>query len=176
MNLVDYLCHFSDRYKVPSQITLAICTAVSNTTMDLVTAVPQNVWLQGPLRPFRRLTEEEAASFTPPSDFCTTFKDPCSEWVGQRCAWGPMQVWGSRLRHAGYKEPFSRLCADPELAARWGCQHLSSLADKYWTTHGWIGVIAAYSLGRPRLTEKGEYVNQAFVDAVLEAGAASHTG
>lgn len=125
------------------------------------------LWDWAANRPFRRITLDERVGERAPDDF--PHPPWCSrhtEWWGQQCSWGPMQVMGAVARQHGYVGPFPRLCG-PE-GVRVGCRHLAILRDE----HGpdWRDVAAAYNAGRPRRRQDGRYVNQDYVDRVAAAG------
>jgi hypothetical protein len=179
MSLVDAIAHFAEKYEVPSQIVYAVAKVESNNAMLAIRYEARYRWMWDCVnnRPFRRVTDSEAAKTSAPLDFprppahpLGVYSSANTEWHAQRTSWGPFQMMGAVLREAGYNNPFPELCADPSLAALWGCRHLSHLRDKYWDDHGWAGVVAAYNAGRPRAV-KGRYKNQEYVNSIARAGA-----
>lgn len=119
-------------------------------------------------KPFRALTMTERGSDAPPADF---FGLPgthaATEWIGQQASWGCTQIMGAVAREYGYKRDFTELCL-PENGILYGCYHLKTLARRFGAD--WRDVAAAYNAGSPRLTPKGEYENQVYVDKVEKAG------
>lgn len=77
-------------------------------------------------RPFRRLTDAESLSESPPSDFPSMpGADRDAEWWGQQASWGLGQLMGAVAREHGFDGvDIPELC-DPELNLRLACQHLA---------------------------------------------------
>jgi hypothetical protein len=87
-----------------------------------------------------------------------------TEKVLQEISWGPMQVMGTVARELGYTDHLTKLCILTN-GIHYGCKKLNSLFEKYEYRND---VIAAYNAGSPR--KSGDlYVNQSYVDKVLEA-------
>ncbi|MFZ5427054.1 MAG: transglycosylase SLT domain-containing protein [Thermodesulfobacteriota bacterium] len=83
-------------------------------------------------------------------------------------SWGLMQIMGETARCLGFNAPFLAALCDPMVGLEWGCKYLMRLKARYFDTYGWPGVVAAYNAGSPR-TAGGKFVNQAYVDKILEA-------
>lgn len=125
-------------------------------------------WDCGRERPFRKVTDAEVDNAAAPKDF-DHYPEICSvdtEWLGQQCSWGPMQVMGAVARERGFDGPFPELCRFDD-GVYWGCRHLQWLAGRYYTDEGWHGVTSAYNQGSPRKDDNGRYDNQAYVDRVF---------
>ncbi len=123
--------------------------------------------------PFRPLTAEEGRQDRAPGDFAY-IKGVCSkdtEWMGQQCSWGPMQVMGAVAREHGFRDHFPMLC-DPGQGIYYGCKHLVRYKKIYLKKYGWKGVAAAYNAGSVRFNNDCELVNKQYVEKVANAGAA----
>ena len=91
------------------------------------------------------------------------------DW-GRATSWGLMQIMGQTARERGFRGEFGELLT-PEIGLYWGCRQLNVLKERYFAKHGWAGVIAAYNAGSPRKRDDGKYVNQGYVDKVLQCAA-----
>lgn len=98
---------------------------------------------------------------------------PCSketEAHARAMSWGLMQVMGQTARERGFSGTFlSELCV-PAVGLYCGCQHLTYLRSRYEDSYGIEGVVAAYNAGSPRKNHTGQFINQAYVEKVREAG------
>lgn len=93
-----------------------------------------------------------------------------TERVMRATSFGLMQIMGQVAREFGCTFPFlSELCL-PENGIEFGCRKLKSLRDLHFEKLGWPGVVAAYNAGSPRTGADGKFVNQAYVDKVLNTG------
>jgi hypothetical protein len=113
-------------------------------------------------KPFRKLTEKEAASDTPPADFLgikgvTTAKE---EWTNQRTSFGPIQIMGAVARELGFKGRFTEL--GRHAGIEYGLKHFKKLFNRFHEEHDMVGVISAYNCGRP-----APDLNPAYVSKVL---------
>lgn len=117
-------------------------------------------------RPFRSMTASELASKVPPPDFACLAGDRDQEFWAQQASWGLMQVMGAVARERGYRGPYLTELLNPDAGIHYGCAHLSVLRDRFFASHDWPGVIAAYNAGSPRISG-GQYENQAYVEKVL---------
>jgi hypothetical protein len=121
-------------------------------------------------KPFHRLTAIENASEAAPRDFAHfPHSSRDTEWWGQQCSWGPLQVMGAVAREYGFRGPFPQLCT-ASFGAQYGAQHLHNLRRRFLALHGWEGVAAAYNAGSPRRQLDGQWGNQAYVGKVRAAG------
>ena len=92
-----------------------------------------------------------------------------TELMGQRTSWGYMQVMGAVARELGFDDRFLSGLVDPATNLHYGCKHLASLHRRFYGTHGWEGVVAAYNAGSPR--RRGDkWENQGYVDKVRRHG------
>lgn len=85
------------------------------------------------------------------------------EEAAQKTSWGLMQVMGGVLRELGYTGDLSDILADPEAQVRYGCIHLRKKINQF----GLIPGIAAYNTGCPKINPDGKYINQHYVDKVI---------
>jgi len=74
-----------------------------------------------------------------------------------------MQIMGATARELGFRAHFPALCS--EQGVKFGCEHLIRLRYRFYPSHGWDGVIAAYNAGSPRMSN-GKWENQSYVDKV----------
>jgi soluble lytic murein transglycosylase-like protein len=116
--------------------------------------------------PFRKLTNKEVDSKTPPPDFKCLAGDPDQEWWAQQASWGLMQIMGAVARENGFIEPFLPELADPGKNLYIGCKYLKKLKGRWYQQYGWPGVVAAYNAGMPRKGFSGSFLNQHYVDKV----------
>jgi hypothetical protein len=78
-----------------------------------------------------------------------------TERIGRSLSWGPMLLVGQIARERGFQGAyFTELC-DWEVGVEWGCRHLAWLKDLHFDQYGWDGVIRAYHVRTPALTEEG---------------------
>lgn len=75
-------------------------------------------------KPFRKTTEAELASRTPPADFGCLMGDPDNEWWGQSASWGLTQVMGAAARERGFKGKYLTELCDPYVNLEYGARHL----------------------------------------------------
>lgn len=120
--------------------------------------------------PFRDLTQAEMNQDSAPVDFpwYEAISSRDTEWYGQQCSWGPMQVMGAVARERGFRKSFPELCSFDD-GVYWGCSHLRWLADRYLDEGWWASVISAYNQGSPRRNDDGTFCNQEYVDKVCLA-------
>lgn len=124
-------------------------------------------------QPFREPTAAERAGEMAPVDFRVPngwLVTRHTEWVGQACSWGPLQVMGAVAREYGFRGDFTELCG-AGLGLEYGAMHLHKLRNRFLDRDGWEGVAAAYNAGSPRRTRAGGlWVNQEYVDSVRKLG------
>lgn len=84
----------------------------------------------------------------------------------QKFSWGLCQIMGSTARWLGYQGPLPYLC-DIDTNLQWACRYLAKLRDD----HGGVveQIIASYNAGSVRRDSAGAFVNQGYVDKVLNA-------
>ena len=87
-----------------------------------------------------------------------------TEGTGQATSWGLMQVMGTVAREHGFEGWFPELC-DPNKGIFYGCAHLDSKLSKYRKMDD---AIAAYNAGSPIKKVDETYVNQYYVDKVMD--------
>lgn len=161
---------FADNWSLPAALVRAVVWAESAGSAWAWRVEPPYRYLVDvdTRKPFRKLRPEEIVSEKAPGDFNHfSFSSRDTEWWGQQASWGPMQVMGAVAREYGFQYPFPRLC-DPYAGVEQGCMHLGVLSDRFHKTHGWAGVVAAYNAGSPRFGDDDLYVNQAYVDKVID--------
>ena len=90
------------------------------------------------------------------------------ERIFQKTAWGLMQVMGATARELGFEDWLSELVF-PETNIRLGIEFLGRKMSQYLDRDGIEGVVAAYNSGAPRRRPDGKFVNQGYVDRVMEA-------
>lgn len=90
------------------------------------------------------------------------------ERMCQKTAWGLMQVIGATARELGFDGWLSELVS-PETNIRLGIEFLRRKMSQYFERDGIEGVAAAYNGGAPRRRPDGKFVNQSYVDKVMEA-------
>jgi len=96
-----------------------------------------------------------------------------TEVMQRATSWGLMQIMGQTAREAGCRNEFiSDLVLRPALGIDMGCRHLKKLEARYFSQHGWAGVIAAYNAGSPRFDRSGAFVNAAYVYRVRKTWSA----
>lgn len=91
-----------------------------------------------------------------------------TEVMARATSWGLMQIMGQVARERGFTGTFLSALCQPEVGLEWGCKHLKLLWDRYHSTHGLAGVIAAYNAGSPRRGPDGDWVNTAYVKKVSQ--------
>jgi soluble lytic murein transglycosylase-like protein len=97
-------------------------------------------------KPFRRVTDAEIASETPPSDFPCLYGDRDQEWWAQQASFGLMQVMGAVAREEGFAaQSLLELC-DPEAGLLVGCRHLRRLV--VWADGHLEYALGAYNAGK----------------------------
>ena len=88
-----------------------------------------------------------------------------TETVFQQTSWGIMQVMGAVYREYGYTDWLPVIISDIENQIAYGCKHLANLKKRF---PDGLDYIAAYNAGSPRKLSSGKYVNQSYIDGVLE--------
>lgn len=158
----------TDTVGLPLELAAAVIIKESSGNTWAYNPEPQYryLWNVEANTPFRKLTHEEIMSEVPPSDFPSypgVLKD--TEWWGQQVSWGLMQVMGGVAREYGLKERFLSILCDPSRGVRYGCLYLAACMKR---SNGVMeDALAAYNAGSVRRTIHGTYVNQPYVDAVM---------
>ena len=83
----------------------------------------------------------------------------------QMTSWGLMQVMGATARELGFDEDMPRL-TNASVGLRYGCLYLKKCMVRYPNEKS--AAIAAYNAGSARQRDDGEYINQSYVDKILE--------
>jgi hypothetical protein len=87
----------------------------------------------------------------------------------QRMSWGLMQVMGAVIREQGLDGWLTEIVGDdpPEVALQLevGCRHLGKGIRRFGSVEAGL---AAYNAGSPRRGADGRFVNQHYVDSVLQ--------
>ena len=84
----------------------------------------------------------------------------------QKMSWGLLQIMGGTARDLGFTGPLTQLL-EIENNLKWGCKYLVKLGEKHGMNSA--NQVAAWNAGSVRQTADGDYVNQIYVDKVLEA-------
>ena|SRR3990167_899059 len=87
-----------------------------------------------------------------------------TERQGQMHSWGHMQIMGGTSRQLGFEGSFPELCL-PENGIEYGCKYLRSRMDNTETTEQ---AVSAYNAGSVRYAPNGDFINQAYVDEIME--------
>lgn len=74
-----------------------------------------------------------------------------------------MQIMGGAMREHGYQEPLMK-SFDPEVNLHYGCMHFSNFLKRYGKIED---AISSYNQGAPRKDHNRRYLNQAYVDNVI---------
>jgi soluble lytic murein transglycosylase-like protein len=99
--------------------------------------------------------------------FCKTVSPPITfdtERVHQQMSWGLMQVMGSVAREHAFSGHLTMLC-EPEYGIKYGCKQLARVRRASYTD---LDQIAAYNAGSAKKLTNGLYVNQTYVNKVVE--------
>jgi Transglycosylase SLT domain. len=159
----------AEQFDIPSEVIEAIVQTESAGNIYAYRTERHYQWLVNAQnkKPFRRLTKAEKTSEKAPADFpyIKVISSRNTEFMGQQASWGPMQVMGAVAREYGFKCAFPMLCGIAGI--HYGTLHLAKLKKRFFNTHGWGGVFAAYNAGSPR-RKNGEYVNQHYVDTIYK--------
>jgi len=87
-----------------------------------------------------------------------------TELILSKCSLGLMQTMGSVLRELGHEGHLLDVIRTPAISIKFGAKKLSELTDLYGDMKD---VIASYNAGSPRKLSGGIYVNQEYVNKVL---------
>ena len=88
-----------------------------------------------------------------------------TESMHQSTSWGLMQTMGGTAREMGFDEQLTTLCV-PSVNVVVGITYLKHLEKRYGKNVQ--KVISAYNAGSPRRNEEGKFVNQTYVDKVMD--------
>ena len=161
-NVLHHLIELAKEYKLPMNVLVGVTMAESSFKADQTRYEPAYRYLMDVKKdtPFRKLSDSEAHSKTPPKDFpgvegVTTAEE---EWVGQRTSTGPMQIMGAVARELGYKGSFKDF--DDYKSLPYGVKHFSNLYKRFFDKHGIEGVISSYNCGQPKPEANPDYVKK----------------
>jgi soluble lytic murein transglycosylase-like protein len=87
-----------------------------------------------------------------------------TETTGQRISWGLGQVLGSTARWIGFRDALPSLC-DPKQGIFWACEAFDKLGGHHKLIEEQI---ASYNAGSVKKQPDGTFVNQKYVDRVLQ--------
>lgn len=167
-----YIQECATRFEIPAPLLYALVMVESGGDTHAWRVEPPYRYLVDvdTGEPFRPLTPEETRSESAPEDFPhPKHSSRDTEWWGQQCSWGPMQVMGAVAREYGFRHPFPVLCSGA-FGIEYGAKHLHRLALRFLGKHHWEGVVAAYNAGSPRYGADGKFKNQRYVDKVRAQG------
>lgn len=137
----------SSQYKLPENLLAAIIMKESSWNDNVVRYEPNYAWVCDVKGFARRVNASDQ-----------------TEQALQMMSWGLCQIMGSVAREYNYQGWLTDLLK-PELNVRYGAQHLKAYLARY--PAGITDAISAYNQGTPRKDPKGKYLNQDYVDTVL---------
>jgi soluble lytic murein transglycosylase-like protein len=142
----DLIVETAKDFDLDPAIVWGICQQESGFNPAAVRYEPHYRWLVDPERVKPRLCSVD------------------TEIVFQKVSIGLMQVMGAVYREHGYRGWLSEILLSQSSQLFYGCKHLAGLIDRYGKVPG----IAAYNAGSPRRNSDGRFVNQYYVDRVLD--------
>lgn len=144
-DLIDSISTF---YKLPKNLLTAIVMKESSWQPNAVRYEPNYAWVCD-VKTFAKKNNSSEQT----------------EQMLQMTSWGYCQVMGAVAREYGFQGWLTEL-VNPELNLKYGARHLKN----YLTKHpgGINDAISAYNQGSPRKDPRGRYLNQAYVDSVLQ--------
>lgn len=87
-----------------------------------------------------------------------------TERISQMISWGLMQIMGSVARESGFHDGVLCKLIWPNANLDIGCKLIRRIFDRYADIDK---VVAAYNAGSARYDENGAFVNQDYVDKVM---------
>lgn len=87
-----------------------------------------------------------------------------TEKNGQATSWGLLQVMGTVAREHGFRGWFSELC-QPEVGIRYGALHFKKMFKREGTLEA---AVSSYNAGSVKMTPRGMFKNQRYVDKVMK--------
>lgn len=145
------------RHGLDACILAALVVQESSGDPFAMRAEPRYQWLwdADKWEPFRRLSEEERRSATPPPDFRSPVGvSAATEWSSQRTSWGLCQIMGATARERGFRGRFLSALCEPSLGAEFGARHLALLMARYDA----MSALSAYNAGKPTEANEESYV------------------
>lgn len=109
-------------------------------------------WLQ------KRITSAEISPYSKHASRFTELKTRATSF-------GPMQVMGQTARQMGFSGAFLTELTHPEVGMYWGMLYMYQQVQKYGNIEE---ALAAYNAGTPRKNVQGKFLNQEYVDGVLQ--------
>ena len=115
-----------------------------------------------------------------PENFASGILTLNTEKNSQKISWGLMQLMGATARELGFEGVYLSELLKPEINIKYGCKYLSGLRKRFSENPesecNFVddisifddNMIAAYNAGSPRRKENGDYVNQEYVDKILQ--------
>lgn len=138
---------YAEEFKIPANIIYGICMQESNCQMLACRYEPQYKWLVNPAKTKPKLCSVQ------------------TEEVFQKVSWGITQTMGAVLRELGYTDWLPAILTDRNLQIMYGVKHLANLKKRFPEGNDYI---AAYNAGSPRKLSSGKYVNNDYVQKVLD--------
>jgi hypothetical protein len=147
----------ASRHGIDACILAALVVKESSGDPLAVRHEPRYQWLWDvdKWEPFRRLSEEERRSATPPPDFrAPVGVSAATEWSSQRTSWGACQIMGATARERGFRGRFLSALCEPTLGVEYGARHLALLMARYDA----MSALSAYNAGKPTDANEDSYV------------------
>jgi len=137
---------YAEEFNIAPEIIYGICITESNGTGMACRYEPQYKWLFKPEKVKPQL--------------CSI----ATEAMFQKVCWGITETMGAVLREYGYTDWLPAILFEKECQIKYGAKHLSVLKKRFPEHHDYI---SAYNQGSPRKLSSGKYINQEYVDKVL---------
>ncbi|MDD5305386.1 MAG: lytic transglycosylase domain-containing protein [Elusimicrobia bacterium] len=106
--------------------------------------------------PFRKITETEMTSETPPPDFPALYGDRDQEWVLQQASIGIAQVMGAVARELGFQGRSLLELTKADVCLNLGAKHLAKQIARFGST---ADGLSAYNAGSPTPKNVASYVD-----------------
>ena len=143
----SFLDPVENQYKLPKNLLAAIIMKESSWNDNVVRYEPHYAWVCDVKGFAKRINASQT-----------------TEQALQMTSWGLCQIMGAVAREYNYQGWLTDLLK-PEINIRYGGLHLKNFLAKY--PAGITDAISSYNQGSPRKDQKGQYLNQAYVDSVL---------
>jgi len=138
---------YAKKHGIPPEIVYGVCVTESTLNHNAFRYEPDYRWTVDP------------KAVKPP--LCSTL----SEEMLQKTSLGIMQVMGATFREQGFTGWLPEVFGNVHLQFEHGCRYLAKQIRRFGSVEDGI---AAYNAGRPVRVAGGRYVNQEYVDKVLE--------
>lgn len=109
--------------------------------------------------------DEGFSNFSTPEKFANAETDLNTEKALQRISYGLLQIEGATLRWLGFTGRFIT-ALDQAVNISYGIKFFKLLTARFIYLNDQI---SAYNMGTPKKNASGNYINQGYVDKVLEA-------